>query len=51
MEQLIGAPEYGRQLGINGKEHVRNYFLLTRHIKDYLVLFVSLFHEGDVVHL
>jgi trehalose synthase len=51
MKQLISAPEYARQLGLNGKEHVRNNFLITRHIKDYLLLFVSLFHEGDVVSL
>jgi trehalose synthase len=51
MKQLISAPEYARQLGLNGKEQVRNNFLITRHVKDYLLLFVSLFHDGDVVSL
>jgi trehalose synthase len=51
IKQLISAPEYARRLGLNGKEHVRNNFLITRHIKDYLLLFVSLFHDGDVVTL
>jgi trehalose synthase len=51
IKQLISAPEYARRLGLNGKEHVRNNFLITRHIKDYLLLFVSLFHEGDIVAL
>ena len=51
IKQLIGAPEYARLLGLNGKEHVRNNFLITRHIKDYLLLFLSLFHKGDVVYL
>jgi trehalose synthase len=51
IKQLISAPEYARTLGINGKEHIRNNFLITRHIKDYLLLFLSLFHEGDVVYL
>jgi trehalose synthase len=51
IKQLIGAPEYARRLGINGKEHIRNNFLITRHIKDYLLLFVSLFKSGDVVYL
>ena len=50
-EQLCSAPEYARQLGINGREHVRNNYLITRHLKDYLLLFVSLMHEGDVVYL
>jgi trehalose synthase len=51
IKQLISAPEYARRLGLNGKEHVRNNFLITRHIKDYLLLFLSLFHDGDVVTL
>jgi trehalose synthase len=51
IKQLISAPEYARRLGINGKEHVRNNFLITRHVKDYLLLFLSLFHKGDVVYL
>jgi len=51
IKQLISAPEYARRLGINGREHVRNNYLITRHLKDYLLLFVSLMHEGDVVYL
>lgn len=51
IKQLIGAPEFARQLGINGREHIRNNFLITRHIKDYMLLFLSLFKEGDVVYL
>jgi trehalose synthase len=51
IKQLISAPEYARRLGNNGREHVRNNYLITRHLKDYLLLFVSLMHEGDVVYL
>ena len=51
IKQLISAPDYARKLGINGREHIRNNFLITRHIKDYLLLFLSLFHKGDVVYL
>lgn len=51
MKQLINEPGYAKQLGINGKEHIKNNFLITRHIKDYLLLFLSLFNPGDVVHL
>ena len=51
IKQLIGAPEFARQLGVNGREHIRNNFLITRHIKDYMLLFLSLFNEGDVVYL
>ncbi len=51
IRQLISAPEYASKLGANGREHIRNNFLITRHIKDYLLLFISLFHDGDVVYL
>jgi trehalose synthase len=51
IKQLIGAPEFARRLGANGKEHILNNFLITRHIKDYLLLFLSLYKQGDVVYL
>jgi trehalose synthase len=51
IKQLIHEPEYARQLGVNGREHIKNNFLITRHIKDYLLAFLSLAHKGDIVHL
>ena len=39
------------KLGIDGKEQIQNDFLITRHMKDYLLLFLSLFYEGDAVCL
>ena len=51
IKQLIGAPAYASKLGENGREQVRNNFLITRHIRDYLLLFISVFHDGDVVYL
>lgn len=51
IKQLVSAPEYAKRLGTNGKEHIRNNFLITRHIKDHLLLFVSLFERGDLVYL
>ncbi|MGH2568518.1 MAG: glycosyltransferase, partial [Bacteroidota bacterium] len=51
IKQLINEPEYARKLGLNGHEHIKNNYLITRHIKDYLLMFISLFHEGDVVEL
>jgi len=49
LKQLLQSPEYSKHLGENGKEHVRNNFLLTRHLRDYLLLFLSLEHEGESV--
>lgn len=51
IKQLLNEPEYARRLGINGREHIKNNFLITRHIKDYLLLFLSLYHTEQVVYL
>ncbi|MFA5117686.1 MAG: glycosyltransferase [Candidatus Omnitrophota bacterium] len=51
IKQLLNNPAYAEKLGKNGREHIRNNFLITRHIKDYLLLFLSLFHKEDVVYL
>ena len=51
IKQLLNTPEYAQKLGANGKEHVRNNFLLTRHLQEYMLLFLSLYHNEDVVYL
>ncbi|RKY37792.1 MAG: glycosyl transferase family 1 [Candidatus Omnitrophota bacterium] len=51
IKQLLHSPEYAKQLGLNARENVRLNFLLTRHIKDYLLLFLALYNSSDVVHL
>src|SRR3989344_4928717 len=51
IKQLLQNPDYAKRLGENGREHVRQNFLLTRHLRDYLLVFLSLFHEGDIIHL
>lgn len=47
IKQLLNSPEYARRLGENGREHVRTNFLLTRHLRDYLLLFLFLEHAGE----
>ena len=42
LKQLLSNPEYARRLGENGREYVRQNFLITRHLRDYLLLFLSL---------
>jgi trehalose synthase len=51
IRQLLGNPEYAKWLGKNGKEHVRNNFLITRHLKEYMLLFLSLDRPEDVIYL
>ncbi|MEW6482692.1 MAG: glycosyltransferase [bacterium] len=51
IKQLLNSPEYAKKLGENGKEHIKNNFLLTRHLRDYMLLFLSLSHNEDIVYL
>jgi len=51
LKLLLGNPDYAQWLGKNGLEHVRQNFLITRHLKDYLLLFVSLYYADDVIYL
>lgn len=51
IKQLLQEPGYARRLGVNGKEHIRANYLITRHIRDYLLLFLSLYFEKDVIRL
>ncbi len=51
IKRLINEPAYARKLGENGREHIRNNFLITRHLKDYLLLFLSMVHRGDITYL
>lgn len=52
LKQLLNEPAYAKKLGENGREHVRQNFLLTRHLKDYLLLFISLYHpSSDFIRL
>jgi trehalose synthase len=51
IRQLLTNPEYARWLGQNGREHVRYNFLITRHMRDYLLLFLALEHPQDIIYL
>lgn len=52
LKQLLNEPEYARELGKNGHEQVKNDFLITRNIRHYLLLFLSLFHKDeDIIYL
>lgn len=51
IKQLLNSPAYARKLGENGREHIRQNFLLTRHLRDYMLLFLSMYHNEDIVYL
>ena len=39
---LLNHPLKAKEIGKNGKEHIRNNFLITRHLLDYIRLFKEL---------
>ena len=51
VKQFLSSPEYARKIGENGREHIRNNFLMTRHLRDYMLLFLSLSHRENIVYL
>ncbi|MDD5282455.1 MAG: glycosyltransferase, partial [Candidatus Omnitrophica bacterium] len=51
IKQLLSSPAYASKLGENGREHIKNNFLITRHLRDYMLLFLSLYHPEDIVNL
>jgi len=51
LRQLLTNPEYANWLGKNGKEYVRHRFLITRHLRDYMLLFLSLKQPDDILYL
>ena len=51
LKQLLSNPEYANYLGKNGKEHVKQNFLITRHLKEYMLLFLALGYKSDVIFL
>ncbi|MHB1696847.1 MAG: glycosyltransferase [bacterium] len=50
-KQLLQNPEYARQLGENGHNHVKHNFLITRHLRDYILLFLKTGFKEDTVFL
>ncbi len=46
---LLKHPELAMRLGENGREHVRNNFLITRQLRDYLLLMLSLEGPSGIV--
>ncbi|MEO0191013.1 MAG: glycosyltransferase [candidate division WOR-3 bacterium] len=51
LKQLLNEPEYAKKLGENGRNNIKNNFLITRHIRDYLLLFLSLYYDENLVYL
>ncbi|MGC8660374.1 MAG: glycosyltransferase [Desulfomonilaceae bacterium] len=44
---LLGQPGKAQEMALKGKEFVRQNFLITRHLREYLSLMVALLHGGE----
>jgi trehalose synthase len=51
IRQILNSPEFGAKLGENGREHVLQNYLLTRHLKEYLLMFIAVSHAEDIIFL
>jgi trehalose synthase len=51
LRQLLTNKEFAGWLGENGRQYVKQNFLITRELRDYLLAFISLYSTGDVVYL
>lgn len=52
LAQLLADPRLCARLGENGYRHVKQNFLLTRHVKDYMLVMLALDHpDEDIVTL
>lgn len=44
---LLSHPEVAERIGRMGREHVRHNFLITRHLRQALLLMIALDHPGE----
>jgi trehalose synthase len=50
--QLLADPPLRERMGESGHQHVKQNFLLTRHVKDYMLVMLALDHPNEeIVHL
>jgi trehalose synthase len=47
IRQFLNNPAMVRRMGESGREYVRNNFLLTRQMRDYLAVWYALLHGDD----
>ncbi|NQT90589.1 MAG: glycosyltransferase [Candidatus Omnitrophica bacterium] len=51
IRQFLQNPAFAKRLAANGKAHIKRNFLITRLIREHMLLALSLFHKGDVITL
>ncbi len=51
IRQLLQEPHYAKRLGEHGRRRVLDNFLLTRHLKDYLLVFLSVINPQEIIYV
>lgn len=49
IRQLLNNPDMAGRMGENARQYVRNHFLITRQIRDYLFVWYALLHKSKSV--
>jgi trehalose synthase len=49
IRQLLNNPDMAKRMGERGREYVRNNFLITRQVRDYLSVWYAAEHKGRSV--
>jgi trehalose synthase len=49
IRQLLNNPDMAKRMGEQGREYVRNNFLITRQVRDYLSIWYAVEHKGKSV--
>ena len=49
IRQILNNPEMAKRMGETGREYVRNNFLITRQVRDYLSVWYSLENKGKSI--
>ncbi len=49
IRQLLNNPDMAKRMGEKGREYVRNNFLITRQVRDYLSVWYAAEHKGRSV--
>jgi trehalose synthase len=51
IRQVLNNPAFAKRLAYNGKMHIKRNFLLTRLIREHMLLALSLGQKGDIISL
>ncbi len=51
IRQLLHSPAYAKRLANNGKAHIKRNFLLTRLMREHMLMALALYNEDDVIYL